>query len=258
MSGNKERPPMSQMQSFTRQRPASHRQTRPVLLAHGPTHQPEIALTFDDGPSPEATLPLLAILRQYHVPATFFMLGRCAQRSPELVRAVVAAGHAVGNHSWDHPYLTHLSAAQVRAQLGRTQEALEQISGARPLLFRPPYGYYHRRTLAVCQALGLSAILWNVDPVDWSCPGSAAIRERVLSQLANGAIILLHDGVHDGEASRAQTLEALPEIIEEGQARGFRFVSLPHMLAQRPCSSLDRFVQARLPPRVFRWWSGVR
>lgn len=249
---------MSQIESLTSPAPGANRQTQALLLAHGLTHRPEIALTFDDGPSPDYTLPLLAILRQYHISATFFMLGRCAQRYPDLVRAVMDAGHAIGNHSWDHPYLTRLSAEQIFQQLSATREVIEQATGICPSLFRPPYGYYNRRTLAAAQALGLSAILWNVDPVDWSCPGSAAIRARVLSQLTNGAIILLHDGASDGEASRTQTLEALPQIIEEGQARGFRFVSLPHMLAQRPCSSLDRFLQARLPPRVFRRWSGVR
>ncbi|HEY7358246.1 MAG TPA: polysaccharide deacetylase family protein [Ktedonobacterales bacterium] len=249
---------MSQIEPLTSQNPTLHQQTQPVLIAHGPTDRPEIALTFDDGPSPEYTPPLLAILRQSHIPATFFMLGRAAQRSPDLVRAVVDAGHAIGNHSWDHPYLTRLSADQIFRQLSATREVIEQVTGICPSLFRPPYGYYNRRTLAAAQALGHSAILWNVDPVDWSCPGSAAIITRVLSRLTNGAIILLHDGVSDEEASRAQTLEALPQIIEAGQARGFRFVSLPHMLAQRPYSSLDRFLQARLPPRVFRRWSGVR
>jgi peptidoglycan/xylan/chitin deacetylase (PgdA/CDA1 family) len=249
---------MSQSETFADELPGSTQQGHTALLMHGDTHLPEVALTFDDGPSAEYTLPMLAILRRYHIQATFFMLGTCVQRHPDLARAVIADGHAIGNHTWDHPSLTRLGADQVLQQLTRTLDVIEQATGMHTPLFRPPYGYYNRQTLAVAGSLQLSAVLWNVDPLDWSCPGSQAIITHTLSRSNNGAIILLHDAVYDGGGSREQTLQALPVIIEQLQARAFKFVTIPQVLAHLQPSSLDRFLEARLPPRVFRLLSRMR
>ena len=222
---------------------------QPAFLAHGNTQLPEIALTFDDGPAPGYTLAVLRLLRRYHIQATFFMLGAWVQRYPDLARAVIADGHAVGNHTWDHPYLTKLNADRVLQQLASTLDMIEQVTAVRTTLFRPPYGYYNRRTLDVADSLRLSAILWNVDPVDWLRPGSKTIITDVLSHTHNGSIILLHDG----GGSREQTLQALPVIIEQLQARGFKFVTIPQMMAHPKSASMPRLLRAPLPDRVFRW-----
>lgn len=198
-----------------------------TLMAHGNPNLPEVALTFDDGPSPGYTKTILTVLSRYHVLATFFMLGVWVQRYPELAQAVVAAGHAAGDHSWGHPDLTRLSASQTNQQLASTISILQQTTGVRTHLFRPPYEAYTLQVLHIASSLQLTTILWNVDPRDWSRPGSRAIISNVLSHTHNGAVILLHDG----GGNRAQTVEALPTIIKQLRARGFTFVTIPQMLA---------------------------
>lgn len=203
------------------------------LSFHGNVALPEIALTFDDGPAPVYTTEVLSVLRRYGVHATFFMLGIWVKRYPELAKAVLADGHAVGDHSWSHPDLTKLSDGDIQQQLANTVQVIRQTLGIRPALFRPPYEAYDRRVLTIAGALKLSTILWDVDPADWSRPGTGAIVSNVLSHLHNGAIILMHDGGGD----RSQTVEALSTIIQQAVARGFHFVTIPQMLAHLPPSS---------------------
>lgn len=195
-------------------------------IGHGDTSRREIALTFDDGPAPTYTAAILNILQQYHVPATFFMLGVWVQRYPNLARAVVSDGFAVGDHSWSHPDLTKLNASQITQQLSTTSQMIFQMTGTQPVLFRPPYGAYNRQVLNSAAALQLTTIIWNVDPRDWSRPGTGAIINNVLANTRNGSIILLHDG----GGIRTQTVAALPTIIERLRARGFTFVTVPQML----------------------------
>jgi peptidoglycan/xylan/chitin deacetylase (PgdA/CDA1 family) len=204
------------------------------LSFHGNSNLPEIALTFDDGPAPIYTNDVLSILRRYQVHATFFMLGVWVKRYPDLAKAVLADGHAIGDHTWSHPDLTKLSEGDIQKQLTNTIDAIKQTLGIRPLLFRPPYETYDRRVLNIAAALKLSTILWDVDPADWQRPGTGVIASSVLSHLHNGAIILMHDGGGD----RSQTVQALSTIIQQALARGFRFVTIPQMLAHlQPTSS---------------------
>jgi peptidoglycan/xylan/chitin deacetylase (PgdA/CDA1 family) len=193
---------------------------------HGNYSLPEIALTFDDGPEPVYTADVLAILRQYGVHATFFMLGIWVQRYPDLAKAVQANGHAIGNHSWSHPDLTKLSSDDIQQQLASTVKVIKQALGVRPMLFRPPYEALDRRVLSIAASLKLSTILWDVDPADWMLPGAPAIASSVLSHLHDGAIILMHDG----GGIRSQTVQALPTIIQQAHARGYQFVTIPQML----------------------------
>jgi peptidoglycan/xylan/chitin deacetylase (PgdA/CDA1 family) len=186
-------------------------------------------LTFDDGPAPD-TPDFLAILRRFHVQATFFMLGIWVQHFPDLARAVVADGHAIGDHTWDHPDLTRLSDSQVMQQLTSTRTIIQQVTGVTPTLFRPPYGAYTHHLLDMAYSLKFSSILWNSDPRDWSRPGVNSIINYVLNNAQNGSIILMHDGGGD----RSQSLAALPIIIEHLQAQGFTFVTIPQMLQHLP------------------------
>jgi peptidoglycan/xylan/chitin deacetylase (PgdA/CDA1 family) len=203
------------------------------LATHGNFNQPEIALTFDDGPSPGYTSAILDILAHYQVPATFYVLGVWVQRYPDLARAEVAAGHAIGDHSWGHPDLTRLSAGQVTGQLADTRAIIQQVMGVQTSIFRPPYGAYNRQILTIASGLGLSTILWNVDPRDWSRPGTGAIINNILGNTRNGSIILLHDG----GGNRSQTVDALSTIIERLRARGFVFVSIPQLLSHLALAS---------------------
>ncbi len=196
------------------------------LAAHGNVNLHEIALTFDDGPAQNYTQAVLGVLRRYHIPATFFMLGIWVQDYPDLARAVVADGDAIGDHTWNHLDLTQQTASQVRQQLSNTRKIIQKVTGVTTYLFRPPYEAFNRQVLDIAHALKFSTILWNVDPRDWARPGVGAIVNNILTNTHNGSIILMHDGGGD----RSQTVAALSTIIERLRKRGFTFVTIPEML----------------------------
>jgi peptidoglycan-N-acetylglucosamine deacetylase len=170
-----------------------------------------VALTFDDGPWPHTTAQILTLLVQRQAPATFFVVGRQVQRYPDLVRREVAAGMAVGSHSWSHPQpFDRLPVARIRDEITHGRRTLEPL-GVRPVGFRPPGGAASGTVLAAAQGLGERTALWSVDPADWH-PGVTAdqLVQRVLAAVRPGAIVLLHDGGGD----RSATVAALPAIID--------------------------------------------
>jgi len=167
-----------------------------------PNEPGELALTFDDGPNGAWTPRLLDTLAGYGVNATFFLLGERAQAQPKLVRRMVEAGNVIGNHSWSHPNLARSRSRQIREELKRTSETLEQIAGAPVKFFRPPFGARRPAVYRIARELGLHPVLWNVMTSDWSETSSARITERVvtrierLRQSGRAANIVLHDGGH--------------------------------------------------------------
>jgi peptidoglycan-N-acetylglucosamine deacetylase len=170
-----------------------------------------VALTFDDGPWPDTTAQILTILTQRQASATFFVVGRQVQRYPELVRQELAAGMAVGSHSWSHPQpFDRLPVARIRDEIARGRRSLQAL-GVRPVGFRPPGGATSPAVAATGQAVGDRTVLWSVDPADWR-PGVAAdqLVQRVLAGVRPGTIVLLHDGGGD----RSATVAALPTIID--------------------------------------------
>ena len=185
-----------------------------------------IALTFDDGPDPVYTPQILEVLARYHVPATFFVLGRHVEAHPELVGRIVAAGHAVGSHAYSHTILRWVGPGMIASELTRTDEALWRAAGVRTGLLRHPGGMQGPFLPFVALAGGWQVVVWSVDPRDYSAPGSAEITRRVLEEAHPGAIILLHDGSPDGDRSHRQTVEALPAILEGLRNRGYRFVRI--------------------------------
>lgn len=128
----------------------------------------EIALSFDDGPHPTYTQEILSILAEYGVPATFFMVGENVLYYPEAAEAVLAAGHEIGNHSYDHRRLTKLNEAGVRSQVSRCEEALASLGEYRPHLLRPPEGAMNATVRRVARAEGYRLILWDIDTRDWA------------------------------------------------------------------------------------------
>ena len=198
------------------------------IIWTGPT-QREVALTFDDGPSPDYTATILTTLEQTHTPATFFLVGSNVQQYPDLVRREAGDGFTLGIHTWDHPDMTTLSPQQRERELATTAQAIHTILGADYCLpfWRPPFGAYNDAVVTQARSLGLSTVTWDVDPQDWSAPGVKVIVDRVLSAVHPGAIILLHDGYSD----RWQTAQALPLIIRGLKRRGYVPVTLPELLA---------------------------
>jgi peptidoglycan/xylan/chitin deacetylase (PgdA/CDA1 family) len=206
--------------------PSTHFTPLSAPLYGGNALLPEIALTFDDGPHPGSTLKIVAILKRFGIKATFFCVGQHIQQYPDYVRQEYANGNLVEDHTWTHPDLQLLSSAEVGRQLGQTANEIEQVTGAMPTLFRPPYGIFNWSIFAQARHMALSSIIWNVDPQDWSMPGTNAIIARVLGVSGNGSIILMHDGGGD----RSQTVAALPTIITTLRQRGFRFVTVEQMI----------------------------
>ena len=180
-----------------------------------------VALTFDDGPS-EDTPALLDLLRRLEVPATFFCVGKQLEQYPEVARRIASDGHTLANHTEDHLNLMTLLPGATRTQLQRVQERLHSLTGATCTLWRPPYGFRAPWTFAVARGLGLKAVLWSCNPRDFHDPGPQVVVDRVLQNLRDGDIILLHDGFH----SRHQTLEAVALLVPELRRRGYQLVKL--------------------------------
>jgi peptidoglycan-N-acetylglucosamine deacetylase len=189
-------------------------------VCKGPDDARGVALTFDDGPSPEHTPLVLDALDRAGIKATFFVIGRKAEAHPEIVREIVARGHLVGSHGYAHPRLfSLLPMAAVRADIERSLAALEKITGSRPTLFRPPIGHTNPRIAKVVRDLDLTVVGWSVRALDGlgsSLPSRVA--RRVVRGLEDGAIVLLHDAAERDDHTPA-SLEALPRIIDGMHAR---------------------------------------
>ena len=194
-------------------------------LYSGSSAQHEIALTFDDGPQPVFTPQVLAILQHFHVKATFFDVGKWMKWHPQLAVQEAQDGHEVEDHTWSHPVLPTLSSEAIHNELARDAQKIQKATDTTPTFFRPPYGETNATVADQARQLGLSTVMWSVDPRDWTRPGADAIARRVLQATTNGSIILLHDGGGD----RSQTVEALPTIINTLQQRGLQFVTIQQM-----------------------------
>ena len=192
------------------------------ILRGNPTRR-EIAITIDDGPHPAYTPRLLQILKQSGVPATFFVVGEKAEEYPDLIRAEVAGGNEIGNHTYDHVSLVKIPPEYIDTEIEACGEVVKQITGKTPHLFRPPGGQYNLGVAEAAEALGYKLILYSDDPGDYADPGTGVIENRTLDTISNGGIILLHDG-------SAQILMILPQIIQRLKARGFRMVTVDELL----------------------------
>jgi peptidoglycan-N-acetylglucosamine deacetylase len=181
-----------------------------------------VALTFDDGPHPEATPRILAVLRRHDVQATFFVLGSSLIRNPGLGRALVADGHEVAVHGWDHRCLLRRSTRAVYDDLARTVEAVTQHTGCRPGRVRAPYGVFTTPALVAARWLGLAPVLWTCWGFDWTRKATpTSVATTVLRGLTGGGTILLHDSdVAAAPGSWRATLGALPSILDYCRAHG--------------------------------------
>lgn len=183
---------------------------------------PVVALTFDDGPRPPGTPAVLDALRASSVRATFFVVGENVAEHPDLVRMIVADGHTVGLHGWTHTRFTELDDAALASELDRAGELLGELTGASPRLVRPPYGTLDERVDWLLRARDLVPVMWSVDPEDWRRPDPETITGDVLADVAPGRIVLLHDGLRDGNA----TVAAVPAIIDGLECAGYQLVAL--------------------------------
>jgi peptidoglycan/xylan/chitin deacetylase (PgdA/CDA1 family) len=192
---------------------------------HGNRGRRAVALTFDDGPS-AGTGEILEVLREGGARATFFQCGLNVERRPDWAAAVSAAGHEVGNHTWTHRRLDFASRGVMRDELGRTQALLKAVHGAPPRWFRAPFGVRWVGLGQVQRELGLMGAMWTCIGRDWRLP-AAAIAERVLRRVENGAILCLHDGRGvDEEPAVGETVEAVRMITRQLREDGWEMVGL--------------------------------
>jgi peptidoglycan/xylan/chitin deacetylase (PgdA/CDA1 family) len=199
----------------------------PVLHSIPATND-AVSLTFDDGPNPYATPPILDALGRAGVHATFFFLGRHVERWPDIARRAAAEGHQIGNHGYFHRKLHFRSVAYVRDDLGRGKRAIQAACGVTPAFFRAPHGFRSPWVTAIASSLGERTVGWSLGVWDTDLPGADAIVRRTVAGARPGYILLLHDGDgYDPVGDRTQTAEAVPRIIESLQARDFSFETLP-------------------------------
>lgn len=186
----------------------------------------KLALTFDDGPDGRYTDEILDVLGEYGVKATFFVIGKNCESSPDVLRRVVEEGHEVGNHTYSHPHLKGLSEEELEKQIKMTEQLVLNYTGIKTKLFRPPEGYYSNGIGVLCNSLGYRAVLWSVDTTDWRGPDAEEIAQTVISEARSGVIILCHDYV----AKKSNTPAALRIFIPQLLEQGYEFVTVSELL----------------------------
>jgi peptidoglycan/xylan/chitin deacetylase (PgdA/CDA1 family) len=195
----------------------------------GPRERRAVALTFDDGPS-ESTPRILEILAQYGVVATFFPCGANVARLPEIMRAVAEAGHEIGNHGYAHPLCCFRSSRFMEADMARAQRVILEHTGARPVWFRAPYGVRWFGMRRAQRRVGLHGVMWTVMGYDWSL-GAAAIVERMMGRVANGAILCLHDGRElSQKPDIGVTIEAVRRLLPQLLEQGYKFETVSQLI----------------------------
>ena len=186
-----------------------------------PATGPVVALSFDDGPNPQWTPQVLQILHDEGIKATFCVVGYLVQRYPDLVRAEVAAGHTICDHSMNH--VLHLDTKPhtlIVDQVVKGADAIRAVIGQDPVFYRPPGGFLNPDIINTARQRGLRVLKWSVDPGDYTKPPAPAILARVLAKVGPGAIVLLHDGGGD----RSHTVAILKQLVDALKAKGFSFV----------------------------------
>ncbi|MBE9120811.1 polysaccharide deacetylase family protein [Tychonema sp. LEGE 07199] len=183
-----------------------------------------IALTFDDGPWPTTTTQILDILKKNNIKATFFWVGRYLHTYPELGKQVVAAGHAIGNHTWNHQYIKYNENSAAR-EIDRTSSLIAELTGVKTSLFRPPGGILNNGLAAYAQKKNYTIVMWSADSLDWRS-ATQSLMDNVFRQASSGGIVLMHDG----GGNRSKTVQALPNIIARLRKEGYKFVTVPELL----------------------------
>lgn len=213
-------------------------------VTRGPRTEKIVALTFDDGPNPPYTTRILRVLRQEHVHATFFVVGRAVRAYPSVVRQEVQDGNAVGNHTWDHRHLIVMTPSAIARSLRRTDAAIYAAAGVHTDLMRPPFGARDWIVMHTVRRLGYRVVMWSVPLArDWRYPSPRVIARRILRYVRDGSIIVLHDGnrgllcardhLNPHICDRTNDIAATRIIVETLKREGYRFVTIPQMIAAR-------------------------
>ncbi|WP_223830156.1 delta-lactam-biosynthetic de-N-acetylase [Paenibacillus arenilitoris] len=203
--------------------------TKHGALFLGDTSKKELFLTFDNGYENGYTSKILDVLKEKKAPAAFFVTGHYVKDQAELIKRMAAEGHIVGNHSWSHPDMSQLSEEQIKAELDKVKEHVQQLTGQREMKYlRPPRGIFNERVLAASKRFGYTNVFWSIAYKDWDVNAQRGARyayDQVMKQLHPGAIILLHSVSKDNT-------EALGSMIDEARRQGYEFKSLDELAGQ--------------------------
>lgn len=197
-------------------------------------HDPVVALTFDDGPSPDTTPRILDALRDAGAHATFFILGRHAEQYPRIVERIVREGHEVANHTYNHGILVFAGPGEITRELLQTQRVLLRSGARPPRLFRAPHGFRNPFVVRTARRLGYRVVGWTKGVFDTALPGADVIASRSKKALHPGAILLLHDADGNGDGDRSQTADALPTILRDIEEAGLRPVTVSELAELAP------------------------
>lgn len=226
-----------------------------IYVYHGFGYQPDIyrvgdrasnkvAITFDDGPSREFTPAILEILKQYDVPATFFMVGSHVEKYPDIARQIVEDGHAIGNHTQNHRNIPTLSTVELQKEILEATAIITEVTGEYPSFVRPPRGMYDDRLRRLSKLLGQEIVLWSISTRDWRFGVTASYIERLVdSKVRGGDIILFHDSgalLKNEGGDRRATVLALPKVIEIIRAKGLEIVPLAELLHNAPAEAFPQ------------------
>jgi peptidoglycan/xylan/chitin deacetylase (PgdA/CDA1 family) len=196
---------------------------------HGPRDQKVIALTFDDGPS-ESTPRVLDLLEKHRTPATFFQIGANVERLPNVARAVFAAGHEIGNHSYTHPLFCFHSKEFIYREFAQAQRAIADATGYPPVLLRAPFGARWFGFRQAQRRLALQGVMWTAIGYDWKLKADTIVG-RMLAGAANGAILCLHDGREvRANPDIRETVSAISRLIPALRDRGYKFETVSRLL----------------------------
>ncbi|PLR76331.1 hypothetical protein CU633_16725 [Bacillus sp. V3-13] len=194
------------------------------VFVNGPNKK-MVALTFDDGPDRIVTPGIIAALKKHNVKGTFFFIGEKVQKNPDVVKSAYDNGNVIASHSFYHHELPRKSDAEIDQDLAKTSEAIHQVIGQSPVLFRPPYGETDVKLVKVAAKNDYKIILWSLDTLDWSQREQVHIQKNVFDNVRNGDIILMHS-----DEDKTETAKAVPVIIEELKSRGFQIVDVSTLL----------------------------
>jgi peptidoglycan/xylan/chitin deacetylase (PgdA/CDA1 family) len=197
----------------------------PHFIGSGNGFGNRIAITFDDGPTPGVTDVVLDELKKRNIRSTFFMIGKRVVAAPDLAQRVLAEGHEVCNHTFNHLKLNTLPDQQVDWEIQKTQDTIGEVLNQHPTWLRPPYGAFRKNQIGIPQSKDLGVVFWSVDPRDWSQPGEAKIVDTILTETKAGSIILCHD-LHK------QTANCVGQILDGLLERDFEFTNISAFLGQ--------------------------
>lgn len=182
-----------------------------------------LSISFDASWGADKTIAILDILDKYNVKTTFFLVGGWVDKYPDMVKEIFSRGHEIGNHSDSHPHMSQLSEQAIRDELRIMSDKVENLTGVRPTLFRPPYGDYNNRVISVARAEGYEAVQWSIDSLDWKDRGTQDIIKQCTYRVENGDIVLFHNDSND-------IVNALPTVIQHYQSLGYTIVPVSEIL----------------------------